>query len=130
MKPRTVEWLAKARGDLRVAEIVMADGDGSLRDFVGFHCQQAVEKALKAFLVERGVAFNPSHDLAYLLDICIAADAEFVAMEPDIDGLQPYSVKARYPRDVPATPTGEAIAGFVAAVRRVIDLVSGKVQVP
>lgn len=32
-------------------------------EIVGFHCQQAIEKALKAFLVSRGVAAARVHDL-------------------------------------------------------------------
>ena len=43
------EWLTKAKLDLRGAEIDLIAKPPLLEDAV-FHCQQAVEKSLKAFL--------------------------------------------------------------------------------
>ena len=63
------EWLTKARDDLTTV--------GLLRVFdeypavvACFHCQQAVEKSLKAFLAARDIPFLYRHDLGYLLDLC------------------------------------------------------------
>jgi HEPN domain-containing protein len=36
---------------------------------IGFHCQQAVEKLLKALLSHVGVRFRKTHDLRELLDL-------------------------------------------------------------
>lgn len=36
---------------------------------IAFHCQQAAEKYLKAFLTWHQVAFSKTHDLQELLDI-------------------------------------------------------------
>ena len=47
------EWLRKARNDLVSARILLAHGD-PVTDTACFHCQQAVEKTLKAFLVYLG----------------------------------------------------------------------------
>ena len=46
----TASWLRKASNDLRYAGIDLAAEPAASEDAV-FHCQQAVEKALKAFLV-------------------------------------------------------------------------------
>lgn len=46
----TRAWLARAQDDLRGAEIDLAASPPLLGD-AAFHCQQAVEKTLKAFLV-------------------------------------------------------------------------------
>ena len=46
----TASWLRKASSDLRYAGIDLAAEPAAPEDAV-FHCQQAVEKALKAFLV-------------------------------------------------------------------------------
>ena len=43
----TRAWLDRARRDLRAAQLLTA-GDSNAEAL--FHCQQAVEKALKAFL--------------------------------------------------------------------------------
>jgi HEPN domain-containing protein len=45
-----------------------------------FHCQQAVEKTLKAFLVWRSVRFERVHSLVYLIDLCEAQDAAFAVL--------------------------------------------------
>jgi HEPN domain-containing protein len=44
---------------------------------IGFHCQQAVEKAMKAVLATRGIEFLFSHDLEYFEDLCDDSEVEF-----------------------------------------------------
>lgn len=47
---RYMDWFEKAAQDLRGAEILMAHEGGN--DLVAFHCQQAMEKALKGWLLK------------------------------------------------------------------------------
>jgi HEPN domain-containing protein len=57
--------LTLARRDLRAAEILGGQpdvGDG----IVGFHAQQATEKALKAWLTILGIPYPRTHDLSLL----------------------------------------------------------------
>lgn len=61
----TQSWLRKASSDLRYAEIDLAARPAAPEDAV-FHCQQAVEKALKAFLVWHDEPFQKTHDLGKL----------------------------------------------------------------
>lgn len=44
----TYQWLEKCSHDLRVAQLAGTDTQADLADIAAFHCQQAVEKALKA----------------------------------------------------------------------------------
>lgn len=60
--------LQKARDDLYVLERLATDADAPTWS-VGFHAQQAVEKALKAVLAARSVEFPRTHNLAQLLDL-------------------------------------------------------------
>lgn len=98
-KQKLVEsWLTKADHDLATAHLVQ-NHLPNFRDTIAFHCQQAVEKLLKAYLVHLGVAFRRSHDLIYLLDII--EQPELFTRE-DYDGvarLQDYAVEIRYPND-------------------------------
>ena len=48
------QWLDKATADFEAAEQLSAQG-GRFREIVAFHCRQAVEKYLKALLVQRQV---------------------------------------------------------------------------
>ncbi|TVQ33410.1 MAG: HEPN domain-containing protein [Phycisphaeraceae bacterium] len=68
-----------------------------------FHCQQAVEKALKAYLVLRSTSFGKTHDLTHLLDLCAKHDDAFESIRADIEPLTIYAVAYRYPG--PAEPT-------------------------
>jgi HEPN domain-containing protein len=38
---------------------------------IGFHCQQAAEKLLKAFLTHQGIRFRRTHDLKELMDLMV-----------------------------------------------------------
>ena len=61
-------WVEKANNDLKNAELVLAARDENCPyDTVCFHCQQAVEKYLKAFLVHQDISFPRSHNLSDLV---------------------------------------------------------------
>jgi HEPN domain-containing protein len=42
-----------------------------------FHCQQAVEKYIKAFLSANGIQFRKIHDLSSLTELCLPVDSSF-----------------------------------------------------
>ncbi len=62
-------WLHKANSDLLSAQILVEHSPLVLGP-AAFHCQQADEKKLKAFLVWRSVPFEKVHSLVYLMDLC------------------------------------------------------------
>jgi HEPN domain-containing protein len=62
MKRLTARWIGKAEGDYRVAG-KLARSRPPENDFVGFCCQQASEKFLKALLVELGLRVPRIHNL-------------------------------------------------------------------
>ena len=128
MNGTAIEWLAKARDDLRVVELLQAFDEYPCTA-AAFHCQQAVEKSLKAFLVARHVPFLYRHDLGYLLDLCLVADPEFAALESQIEGLTPYAVEMRYPTDFPLRPTREEVAAFYRQAQTVSEFVQRKLSI-
>ncbi len=65
-------------------------------DTACFHCQQAAEKSLKAYLIANKVEFPFIHDLKRLLDVCSQLDSAFDAFTPDALRLTPYAVAIRY----------------------------------
>jgi len=63
---------------------------------IGFHCQQAAEKLLKAVLSAEGIRYRRTHDLAELIDL---ATDNGLRLEPgmeDLRTLTPYAVDLRY----------------------------------
>jgi HEPN domain-containing protein len=65
------QFRAKAESDLRAAGLLHGGGSG-LEDAVCFHCQQAVEKVLKAALLVAGTEPPRTHDVSYLLEVLAA----------------------------------------------------------
>jgi len=68
-------------------------------DTVCFHCQQAAEKFLKAYLVFRGQPPPITHDLLLLLERVRFFDAEAERLREHLALLMPYAVEIRYPDD-------------------------------
>ena len=101
------EWLEKARNDLLSARILI-EHDPPVLETASFHCQQAVEKALKAFLVWKTVPFDKVHSLVYLLDLCEVEEPGFTSLREGAETLAPYSVTVRYPGEVLAVSPEEA----------------------
>jgi len=65
MKKQAEEWITLADKDLYAAEIMFKE-DYSLTNIVAFHCQQAIEKYFKAFLIENDAPLIRTHDLIKL----------------------------------------------------------------
>jgi HEPN domain-containing protein len=63
---------------------------------LGFHAQQAVEKALKAVLADYGVEYPRTHSLALLLDLIQKQDATLPPDAFDLPRLTPFGVLLRY----------------------------------
>ena len=75
-----IRWIKKAESDLRSANVLLK-ADDVITEAVCFHCQQAIEKYLKAFLTEKNVRFGKIHDLLTLLEMCIREDKEFEKLD-------------------------------------------------
>jgi len=60
--------LSKAREDEHLMLLVVNDSSVS-DEQIGFFCQQAVEKAIKAVLSLHGTKYRRTHDLAELIDL-------------------------------------------------------------
>ena len=117
------EWLERARNDREAASILLT-GDRTLPEVAAFHCQQAVEKTLKAFLVEHNQSFEKQHDCGKLCDLCSKLDPSFQSLRDRAAALNAYAVNARYPEE-PVPPTDEVKAAF-AFVQEVWSFVLSK----
>ena len=93
--------LRKAESDVEVVR-ALVENVSITDDAIGFHAQQAIEKAMKAVLAIHGVEFPRTHDLGFLLEL---ADRDGVRI-PDVvveaRWLTPWSAEFRY--DDPPVP--------------------------
>ncbi len=119
----TREWLEKVVLDLRAARIDLEAAPPLLEDTL-FHCQQAVEKTLKAFLAWHDKPFRKTHSLEEIGAACEAIDATIqVAIDPAVY-LTEFAWAFRYPGEHTAPTLGEARQGLSTAVRTVAWVVS------
>lgn len=100
------QWIAKAELDYRTAERLSRDPD-PIREAIAFHCQQAVEKYVKAFLVRHQVEFPKTHNLERLLDLVASIALEVAASLEETEIITPYGVEVRYPGDFPELLPGQ-----------------------
>lgn len=108
MKRETAKWIRKAEDDWAVTRELAAQEE-PLRDATCFHCQQAVEKYLKALLQDRGEAIPKTHDLEVLLDLLLPLDSRLLPLRRGLRTLTRYAVEYRYPGQR-ATQRGMAAA--------------------
>jgi len=62
-----------------------------------FQAQQSGEKALKAYLYEKGFASIMTHSLKELLTECAKLEASFMSLSTDARTLDMYYIPTRYP---------------------------------
>lgn len=110
------DLLALAREDLASAEAL--DREERVSDApVGFHAQQAVEKALKAAIASRDTDFPFTHDIGLLMQLCQDAGLELPADLTDADRLTPYAAAVRYGLGDPsAIATADALRWAALAI--------------
>jgi HEPN domain-containing protein len=87
-------WLERARRDLRAARLLI---DGQAYGEGLFHCQQALEKALKGFLTFHSRHFGQTHVLGQLGEDCLALDPTLEPALAGADELTAYGWRFRYP---------------------------------
>jgi HEPN domain-containing protein len=107
--------LRKAREDQAVVVALLAD-HGIADAMLGFHAQQAVEKALKSVLAVRGDDFPWTHDRQLLLR---RLDLAGVDVPPEVHAarrLTPWAVEFRYGEVIEDELDRESTKELVAAV--------------
>jgi HEPN domain-containing protein len=106
----TKAWLTKVVHDLRRVEILLGseppDVEGAL-----FHCQQAAEKAFKAFLTWHDVSFRRVHELDIIGGHCADLDPTLRDLADRADTLTKYVWQFRYPGCALRTDLGGGPAG-------------------
>jgi HEPN domain-containing protein len=122
------KWIKKAEADLLTAERELSFED-PVTQTICFHCQQAAEKYLKAFLVHRQIYFTKTHKIMELLELCGTVDSLFRETLQSADDLTDYAVEVRYP-DIWLEPTiaeaREALEIARKVKRFVLDRLKGR----
>jgi len=119
-------WIVKGDHDLGTAKITYYHIPEYL-DTVTFHCQQAIEKYLKGYLIFQSTPFKFSHDLIYLLDLITEKDSEFRDYYDILAELQGYAVEIRYPNEM-IFLSKEKVEGAIKIAKEIRDVITGKLN--
>jgi len=125
MKKPVEEWVFFADRDLETAEILIGR-DNPLTNIIAFHCQQAIEKYLKAFLVKNEIQIIKTHDLIKLNNMVkevkdLGIDENKLVIVNEV-----YS-ETRYPGNIgllpDGLPTNEQAHEFVEYAREIKGII-------
>ena len=119
LKELVNRWLQKAANDLRSADRLI-NSDPPLTDTACFHCQQSIEKDLKAYLAYNEEDIQRTHNIVFLLSKCAAFDPVFGDVDPgDIDR---YAVEVRYAEfeEMPSLEDTQALYGLAEKVKALV----------
>ena len=91
-----------------------------------YHCQQAAEKALKAYLVFKKHGSIKTHDLVKLIVRCSQFDKTFETLYDDAEYLNPFATKFRYPTefDIPDFQDAE---NAIRQTQKIVNFIRKKI---
>jgi HEPN domain-containing protein len=118
------EWLNRARSNLSRAKSKIPE---TYLEDLCFDAQQAAEKAIKAMLIKKGIAFPYVHDLARLLTLLEEAGETIPESVRQAEDLTRYAVVTRYPgltEPVTEAHYQEAVASAEAVVQWVEEKIA------
>src|SRR3972149_160588 len=119
MQGITREWIDKAEADFITAEREPRAAPPNF-DAAAFLAQQSAEKYFKALLIEQGIKFPKTHDLATLLDLVLQSEPSWDHLRPALDALTSLGVEVREPG---TTADSEDTEEAIQTARTVRDLV-------
>jgi HEPN domain-containing protein len=108
--PLIEELLRLSRADQQVLSCKVDDS------ILGFHAQQAVEKALKALLTHLGISYGRTHDLDELQELVIKSGTRLPVTPIPLDRLTDFAVMYRYERLEDFVYDKAAVAETVAII--------------
>ena len=120
------QWKKKAQSDWTTVEILLAH-EQCPAEAVCFHCQQFVEKLLKALLSRHSIEAPKTHDLRRLIQLAESLAPDLSQFSDASDKLTVHGVETRYPGDsYPVSP--EEMDEVVEISRTIADVLLPKLE--
>lgn len=120
------DWLYCACADLMAAEMLIKDK--RLYNVAAFHCQQCIEKALKAYLLFRNRRLFDGHNLTWLCKQAALTDGSFTVWLEKSTLLNRFYIETRYPADIMLEIGGEEITEILGAASEMLDFICRQVK--
>ncbi|HEX9804649.1 MAG TPA: HEPN domain-containing protein [Candidatus Dojkabacteria bacterium] len=97
-KNRANVWLRQALYDLEIAQISL---DNGFSEWASYQAEQAVEKSLKAVIVDAGYVSPRTHKLSLLIGMCNSLNNQFKNTKFEFRFLDTFTLITRYPFLIP-----------------------------
>ena len=127
MKKLVNDWIILAEKDIKTASLII--NEEYLTNIVAFHCQQAIEKYFKAYILEHDKPLLKIHDLPKLYGII----KQIKDLEIDEDLLSIINetyIEDRYPGELGLLPDGmpsdEQAHNFLEFARRIEEKIKNE----
>jgi HEPN domain-containing protein len=91
-----IEWIQIAEDDIYSAKILY-EAVRKPYEIICYHCAQSVEKYLKGYLTFCGTIPQKTHNLLFLLDLCIEKENIFENIRTECSLLNKFTSDIRYP---------------------------------
>jgi HEPN domain-containing protein len=116
-----IEWIQIAEDDFYSAQ-VLNEAVRKPYEIICYHCAQAVEKYLKGFLTYNGIIPEKTHNLLFLLELCIEKDNNFENIRTECSLLNKFTNEIRYPHRIEIKE--EDVNYSISAVDRIRNIES------
>ena len=118
---RYKDWFTMAHHDLEGARILFLHG--AEYGLVCFHCQQAIEKTLKGFLLKQSPQLMEGHSLVKLCKFCVQYHIGFNDFLKDAAFVNVFYIETRYPADEPLIVTKEDTQECLDIAQKIIEFI-------
>jgi HEPN domain-containing protein len=119
-------WLDRAEEDIHSARLLVGEPD--CYNNAAFHCQQTIEKALKAYILLKSNILVDGHNLTWLCKQAMKYDREFAQWLAQSASLNRCYIETRYPADIPLNITKEQIGGYYEMAYEMFDFIKQEVD--
>lgn len=123
---RYYDWLFHAYQDLLAARMLIEDR--RLFNPTVFHCQQAIEKSLKAFLLYKHRKLFDGHNLTWLCKQAALTDQSFTKWIGKSTLLNRFYIETRYPADIPEEIDRQLVEDILEATEDMMKFICDNIK--
>lgn len=123
---RYFDWLERAAEDMTSARLLRLD-EGCYNN-AAFHCQQAIEKALKAYILLKSNHLVDGHNLSWLCKRAVQYDKKFSEWLSESASLNKCYIETRYPADLPLDIEYDDVTKYYQMAREMYEFICREVD--
>lgn len=119
------DWLEIAARDLLAAKLLIERGQ--CNEIAGFHCQQCMEKAFKAYIIDNSNVLVDGHNLTWLCRKCARYNPEMSKWLGKTADLNRLYIETRYPSDIELRLSDKRVKEIYEIAREVYEFICAEV---